>query len=376
MRKQNYTHRINAMKKLILLVFLTTFSFNAYCDDALKYYTIDEYFRMYPQQKELSEIFADRVSQKAEKMKMRQKKAIKLAVVYPAIQQSNYWRDSVTSIEKRLQDIGIRYEMLKYYSRPSGDYRLQAMQISEVAKSDVDYLIISVDNTNVRRLVPSLVSKKKPKVMIQNLTTPLKIWDNAQPFMYVGFDHIEGAKIIADEYSKLFPTGAKYLMLYGTRGTVSTQRGGGFESYGLSKGFVPVAKFYTDFKVESAYQATKTTLEKYGNIDFIYACSTDIAIGATKAVNEAGLTGKVIVNGWGGTLNELKLLKEKLLDFTVIRMNDDNGVAIAEAIKLDLSGQANKVPQIFSGEFSTATNEMTWDEINKLKERALRYSGK
>ena len=59
-----------------------------------------------------------------------------------------------------------------------------------------------------------------------------------------------------------------------------------------------------------------------------------------------------------------------------MRMNDDNGVAISEAIKMDIMGNGNSVPDIFSGEFVTITKEMTWETISTYIERALRYSGK
>lgn len=221
-----------------------------------------------------------------------------------------------------------------------------------------------------------MLGKKYPKIFIQNLTTPLKQWEMNPPYMYVGFDHIEGAKIIANQYSEMFPKGANYILLYGSKGTVSTLRGGGFESYALAKGFIPTAKFYTDFNADKAYSSVMDALKRYPNISFIYACSTDIAIGASKAIEELGLTNKVMVNGWGGTLKELELIKQDKLDFTVMRMNDDNGVAIAEAIKFDLLNKPEMSPRIFSGEFVTVTKDMTDKDIDTLTERALRYSGK
>jgi autoinducer 2-binding protein LuxP len=365
----------NKLAFLIVFLMLGAFSY-AFANEETEYFTIDQFYSDNPHQAELSESFASNVTSQPERIKMRQPHSIKIAVIYPAIQQSNYWRDSVRSMDMRLDELGIRHETVKYFSRPSGDYRLQTMQISEASKSDADYIVLSVDNPNVRRLVPSLVSKSKAKIMIQNLTTPLKEWKQHQPFMYVGFDHVEGSKMLADKYSEIFPSGGKYVLLYGAKGAVSEQRGGGFESYALSKGFVAVAKYYTDFKADNAYEAAKSALEKNEDVAFIYSCSTDISIGASKAVNEAGLTGTVFVNGWGGTINELNLLKEKLLDFTVMRMNDDNGVAIAEAVKMDMSGQSKNIPLIFSGEFVIATKDMSQKELDKLTERALRYSGK
>ena len=56
-----------------------------------------------------------------------------------------------------------------------------------------------------------------------------------------------------------------------------------------------------------------------------------------------------------------------------MRMNDDTGVAMAEAIKLDIEGR--KVPTVFSGDFEMVTSETSLDELQRLKEKAFRYSG-
>ncbi len=89
------------------------------------------------------------------------------------------------------------------------------------------------------------------------------------------------------------------------------------------------------------------------DIKFIYACSTDIALGVIEVLKQRNLLGKIEVNGWGGGGNsELEAIEKGELDITVMRMNDDNGVAMAEAIKLDLENKSSLVPTIYSGDFA------------------------
>lgn len=353
---------------------VTALSFSGICADSDHYLTLDRYIELHPEEAVLMSGFKSLVSGVPEPVNRRLNKPVVISVIYPGIQKSNYWRDSVTSMKARLDELGVRYDVKQYFSKPSGDYRLQAKQFAEAVKSNSDYIAISADNENIKRLVSAILIKQQPKIIIQNLTTPLREWDDYPPFLYVGFDHIEGSRLIADQYAELFPKGGKYLMLYGSKGTVSELRGGGFERYGLSRGFVPAAKFYTNFSTEKAYESVKTALTRNPEISFVYACSTDIAIGASRALEEMGLLGEVLVNGWGGTLNELKLIKQGKLDFTVMRMNDDNGVAIAEAVKFDILGRAELIPHVFSGELVTVSQKMEPAEIDKLTERALRYS--
>ena len=63
------------------------------------------------------------------------------------------------------------------------------------------------------------------------------------------------------------------------------------------------------------------------------------------------------------------------LDFTVMRMNDDNGVAMAEAIRLDIENNTHKVPTIYSGDFASIEKGISEAELADLKAKAFRYSG-
>ena len=56
-----------------------------------------------------------------------------------------------------------------------------------------------------------------------------------------------------------------------------------------------------------------------------------------------------------------------------MRMNDDTGIAMAEAIKWDLAGL--EVPTVYSGEFEVVTKDDSPERISELKQRAFRYSG-
>ncbi|MGB0989833.1 MAG: hypothetical protein ACPGUI_03280 [Halarcobacter sp.] len=62
------------------------------------------------------------------------------------------------------------------------------------------------------------------------------------------------------------------------------------------------------------------------------------------------------------------------MDVTVMRMNDDNGVAMAEAIKFDISNQSYKVPTIYSGEFALVDKNIDKTELENLKNIAFRYT--
>ncbi|MBL6432237.1 MAG: hypothetical protein HPM95_18600 [Alphaproteobacteria bacterium] len=43
-------------------------------------------------------------------------------------------------------------------------------------------------------------------------------------------------------------------------------------------------------------------------MDFIYSCSTDIALGVIDAIETLGLQGQVHTNGWGGAVRSSRRL--------------------------------------------------------------------
>jgi len=160
--------------------------------------------------------------------------------------------------------------------------------------------------------------------------------------------------------------------LYFSEGYISDVRGDTFiEQVTRDNGFALESAFYTKATKSSGYQAAKLSLEKYPDIDFMYACSTDVALGAAEALDDLGRD-DIMINGWGGGSAELNAIQRGQLDFTVMRMNDDTGIAMAEAIKWDLEGQS--VPTVFSGDFEVVTKSDAPERIEQLKKRAFRYS--
>ncbi|WP_370280720.1 substrate-binding domain-containing protein [Pontibacterium sp.] len=338
------------------------------------YMRIDEYLRLHPEQRDTMDQFSQLVRAPAVPFKAQLDRPVRIAVIYPGLQKSDYWRRSLTSFEHRLRSIKLPYELKSFLSRPSVDAALQRQQLSEALKWKPDYLVFTLDIAPQSRMIERLIARGKPKLILQNVTTPLLRWQKRQPFLYVGFDHAEGTKLMADWMLRKTDYSGKYLMLYFSPGYVSQMRGDTFANQAAKHPDIQqVAAFYTDGDRDKAYKATLRTLEKHPDIEMIFANSTDVALGALQALKESGRT-DVLLNGWGGGDAELAVLKKQGLDVTVMRMNDDNGVAMAEAIKLDQQNQANRVPQIYSGDIVLLDNKQSAEEVQILKQRAFRLS--
>lgn len=331
-------------------------------------WTIDEYVNLHPIQKPLMQQFENVVQNDAVAL-TKMNKTIKISILYPGNQLSDYWRRSQESFELRMKELNISYEINAVFV-DENDVKTLQKNLKEVLTNGSDYLLFTLNIDGHKKLISQIINQKKPKLILQNITTPLKEWGENQPFMYVGFDHVEGTKLLAQYFQTKFPKGATYLMLYHNQGYVSQMRGDSFINM-LNPTYKLDGSFYTNIKKEVA---KKIVLEyqNINNIDFIYNCSTDIAIGASEALEDLKLNHHVMLNGWGGGSTELDMIENKKLDVTVMRMNDDNGVAMAEAIKFDLLHQPS--PLIYSGKFEIVDTHTSKEHIEALKKRAFRYS--
>ncbi|WP_415902734.1 substrate-binding domain-containing protein [Neptuniibacter sp. QD29_5] len=361
-------------------VHLATFLFasglfvGATANDSDQYIRVSDYLLDHPEQRQKMQKFSEIVRESASPLQNRNEKSIKIAIIYPAEQSSDYWRRSVTTLEKRLSELNVSYEINSYFSRPTVDISLQSEQLNSAIAWEPDYLVYTLDALRHQAMIERILLRGKPKLILQNITTPLQQWQQLKPFLYTGFDHEKGTQLLADQMLNQHPQG-KYSMLYFSRGYVSHMRGDTFtKQAAVITDLKLVSSYYTKGNSDIAYKATLATLQKTPDLNMIFACSTDIALGALKALDENNLNDQVLLNGWGGGDREIEALLEGKLDLTVMRMNDDSSVAMAEAIKMDISGQSSSVPHIYSGDIVLLSKSTDKDEIEQLKRRAFRYS--
>ncbi|MFA7084176.1 MAG: substrate-binding domain-containing protein [Arcobacteraceae bacterium] len=355
------------MRHILLLTLTTTLLFSN------NFWTIDEYVEQNPQQKFLMKQFNEIVENSSvinENTQKNVQEKVKISILYPGNQLTDYWKRSQSSFEARMKELKLPYEIQAIFV-DENDVNTLKEKLKEILNNNNDYLFFTLNIDGHKKLISQIIYQKKPKLILQNITTPLKEWGENQPFMYVGFDHIEGTKLLANYYKTKFPDGGKYIMLYHNQGYVSQMRGDSFINMFDENKYALEASFYTYVSKEIA---KKIVLEHkdINEIDFIYNCSTDIAFGASEALEELKLLDKIIINGWGGGSDELNMIENKKLDVTVMRMNDDNGVAMAEAIKLDLLKKPT--PLIYSGKFEIVDTNTSKEHLKELKQKAFRYS--
>ncbi|WP_419797966.1 MAG: substrate-binding domain-containing protein [Terasakiella sp.] len=363
------------MRRVLWLVALLFFSGDLSAQtEGTGYWTYKEYMSLHPEQRQKAATFSAMVRAAAVPVQGL-KERVKIAVVYPGKQVSDYWWRSVSSLEARLREHNLPYEIYPNFTEPGVDVRLQEKHIAQALETDPDYLVFTLDAFRHRSIIERIMTRGRPKLILQNITTPVRAWGDQQPFLYVGFDHALGSSLLSEKFVKMFPPQTEYAMFYGTQGYVSAMRGGTFQVESEARSAAKVVdSFYLGFNREKSRLAALKTLQKHKTLPYIFACSTDIALGIIDAAKEIGRLDDLVVNGWGGGDAELQAILKGEMDFTVMRMNDDNGVAMADAIALDQNGKSNLVPVIYSGDMILIEKGVDAYYLKELRNRAFRYS--
>lgn len=335
------------------------------------YWQLDQYYDMYPEQQSwLRELRQAVLSAPVTLTPGVQQRPVRIAQVYPGLQVSSYWSDSERALVGRLSDLGVEFELKTRYTTPNTQLDEQIRQIHELLAWQPDYLIYTLDSPRQRMLIERLIQNTDTRLILQNMTTPLKAWGERQPFMYVGFDHTEGAKRLAHHFANRFPD-ADFGVLFRSKGLVSQMRGTGFIQ-ALPQSHRLRSSYYSDSSREGGRDAALRMLREHPELDYIYACSTDVALGALDALEQLQ-RGDVVVNGWGGGPEEIEQLHAGRLPVVLMRISDEAGMAIAEAIRRDLLGLP--VAKVYAGQFEVLDERMTRAEIRRHEQRAHRYSG-
>lgn len=319
-------------------------------------------------------LFEQNIKKSAVPLSIKQDKPLLIYFINPTRQISDYWLRNKIAFTHRLDELAIKYVIKSHDIKVKANEDQKRRLLKRILDNNPDYVVLSLDTVPEMAFIKQLLEQSKTRLIVQNMTTPIRNWYKNHPLIYVGFAHETGSEMLAEHFSQSFPENANFAVNNYYPGYISQLRGNNFiERLQKKSNFNMLSHFHTNATEGAARQHTLKLVEQYPQLDFIYASSTDIAIGTSEALEELKRE-DILVNGWGGGSAELEAIKNGQLDVTVMRMNDDNAVAMAEAIKLVLENKENLVPLVYSGEFKLVTPETSPLDLNEYIKYAFRYS--
>ena len=263
---------------------------------------------------------------------------VKIVVIYPSLDVSDAWLRAYLAMEARLNEIGIPFDALQLAS-DIGDHQIQTTYTDQVMNEDYDYVIFGPTELQIQaENMKALVDAGK-KVIVLTYDAVLKSFGDNQPMMYTAFSHFAGSQIMCDWVVNTLGTEGIYAMNRGVPGIVDDQRSGGFANCLADKSNWQLAyEHYGNYQREGGTTGTPADHFRLPRGDPDPQRQHRDGDGALSAVQAMEAQDKVMVTGWGGTGEELEALLLGELRATPMRMSDDLGVSMAEAIRFDLEG--------------------------------------
>jgi ABC-type sugar transport system substrate-binding protein len=294
---------------------------------------------------------------------------MQIAYLSPSFDISDSWERVYWAIRGRLDEKGVKYEVIQLAVQDATDHAGQLAQVESVIQRGVDYVMLGA--TEYESAIPGLRKLKAAGigVVVYNFLEPHED-KKATAAQYIAFDHYEGGRIAGEWAVGRLEGKGKLAVLQGVPGVVSDKRMNGFlDVVKNSPDIEVVIGIHTDFDRLKAFDATNNLIVAHPNLDLIYGVSTGVGLGIGQSLKGAGLSDNVLSMGFGGTGDEITAMAEGWLSASPFRMIDDSGVAVADTFIALSKGET--VDQVWSGPFTM----IDWEtDAEELIAHANRYS--
>lgn len=181
---------------------------------------------------------------------------------------------------------------------PESDPALQNEQIMEMIDEGIDAIFICP--VNWMEITEALEALKEADIKIINVDTQVKEMEYVDA--YIGSNNEDAGYICGEDLLEKRPEGGKILILECPTQNSINERITGFEKAVSSAeaGFEIVDRADTNGEFQKALEITQEMLKEHPDIDVIMCGNDQIAVGATTAVNLAGMK-NVIIYGVDGS---------------------------------------------------------------------------
>ncbi|SFP73186.1 autoinducer 2-binding protein LuxP [Enterovibrio norvegicus DSM 15893] len=304
------------------------------------------------------------------------KKPVRIALIYPSSDISDFWVKNYTALSKRLLALALPYKIDEFTSKQI-EHSLQTQHTEHVlnATEPYDFVIFGPSELGFQaKNIQKLAASDKFKTFIWAFHTPNSEW-TYQPDAWFDFSSAMGAEVLCSHVVEHLGEGVEFAANRGIPGITDTQRSKGFIDCVEQKGgWINVYEHFGQYQKLGGADGVKLVLANFPSVTMIHNANTAMTMGSIDVLRQEKKLSDVYVTGWGGTAKEIERIRSGELDATPMRMSDDLGVATAEAIKFYIEGKASDVPKVYLGRITVVHNKMSKKELDKLTEEAFRYS--
>jgi len=225
------------------------------------------------------------------------KEQYKIALIVKT-RNNSFFKPMIADFEKTAREMGAVPEIQA--PPQETDYEKQMVLVQEEVSRGVKAICIAPADS--KGIVPALVAARRKGVVIINLDN--RVDPEAAASMgltmsgYLGTDNLEGGRLAGKAMLDKLEPGSEVAILEGIRGVDNAEaRRKGF-SEAVEGKLEIVASESAEWDTELAYQKTQNILAAHKGLDGIFCANDKMAVGAMKAIAEAGRKGTITVIGY------------------------------------------------------------------------------
>lgn len=247
-----------------------------------------------------------------------------------------------------------------------GDTTGQADKLATLAGQDYGCFVVNpISATNLIQSLAQVSTANKTIVNIDNPLDPEAVSAaSLKVATYIGTDNKAAGGKAADAITAAVPAGSQVAIIGGIAGDVtSAARVDGFKAGAGSKVTV-IQEEAADWKREIALTKATDILAANPDVKAFFAANDDMGLGIVKAVENAGLTGKIAVVSVDGNKDALQSVADGGLTATVAQYPYAIGQLGVQACQVAAAGKT--VPTSIESPTALVTKDKAADAIAKF----------
>jgi ribose transport system substrate-binding protein len=199
------------------------------------------------------------------------------------------------------------------------DKERQFAIVQDVTAKGADAILVTPADSKL--IVPALKQAQDKNVLVINLDNRIDAPTASSSGLalggYVGADNEEGGRMAGEAMVKALGGAGKVAILEGIRGADNAEaRKRGFLA-GIGSGLTVVASDSADWDTQKAYGKFQSMLAAHPEIQGLFCANDKMALGAIKAIREAGKKGSISVIGYDNIADVQPYLKTNEMYATI-----------------------------------------------------------
>jgi len=240
------------------------------------------------------------------------------------------WLAVKEGAEAAAKEYGVELTVLAPLKADNNEEQIRQVEDAITKQADA-IVLIPADSQGI---IPAVEKANQAGIPVINVNTKV---GGGVTETFVAVENYDAASKVAEAVAEKLGQKGKVIILEGKAGAQSAidLKQGAVDTFAKYEGIEIVASQTANWNRAEAMQVTQNLLQAHPDVNAIFASNDEMAMGAVEAVDQAGLTGKIIIAGLDANQDALEAIKEGKMTLTCDKRGFEQGyVGVEAAVKV------------------------------------------